>query len=265
MKKRQALKIRPFLIKWFIGFNCLLAFSPPYLPAANQGSPSLNSAEQAGVVSELEGLLTKLKDLEEPVSREGAGYLIAQAPGERYKLQFRLIARSPGAFRLELFDLFGRPAWYLISYAGETRLFSPSQQKEIPFGQMFSGPFAAISQMPSPEITKIFWGRVPLLPFEKSQVKSDLKAGQESIRLIFEGAGRQEIFVTPNPFTLLKSLITPTPKAEEIEITFSDFSLVAGNRLPLTCEVRQKERLLVIHYETVIPREDIPNDVFHLP
>jgi hypothetical protein len=269
MRKRETLKIRLFLIRGLIAIMFLGLISYPHiLPAVIQDPPSAPTvSEKEKSVPEVESLLARLKTLEEPVSREGAGTLIAQAPGERYKVQFRLLARGPEAFRLEIFDLFGRPSWVMISYKGETHLFSLTQQKEIPTGQTFSGPLSAISQMPISEMTKIFWGRVPLLPYEEFQIKTDQKAGQESVRLLLKGAGRQEFYITRPPFSLLKCLIMPTRKADEIEVTFSDFSAVAGSLLPLKCEVRQreKEQDLAIRYEFLIPRDDIPDDVFQWP
>jgi hypothetical protein len=268
MKKKEALKTKPLLIKLILALSFLPAFLPYPLTAATQEqilSSPISELERSA--PELESLLSRLRTAEEPVSREGAGYLIAQAPGERYKVQFRLIARGPEAFRLEIFDLFGRPSWYLISYAGETHLFSPSQQKEIPFNQTFSGPLAAGSQIPLSEMPKIFWGRVPLLPYNQFQIKPDREAGQDAVRLILKGAGQQEFLITQAPFSLRKSLIFKSNRTEEIEVTFSDFSSVAGNRLPLKCEVRQreKEQVLIIRYETLIPRNDIPDDVFQFP
>jgi hypothetical protein len=249
-------------------FSFSFLLFPHNLTSGIQTQPSAPTAsEKEKIDPELGSLLARLKTLEEPVSREGAGYLIAQAPGERYKVQFRLLARGPEAFRLEIFDLFGRPSWVMISYIGETHLFSLAQQKEILIDRTFSGPLSAISQMPIPEMTKIFWGRVPLLPYEEFQIKTDQKSGQESIQLLLKGAGLQEFSITRPPFSLLKCLIRPAHKAGEIEVTFSDFSSVAGSRLPLRCEVRQreKEQILVIHYESLIPRDDIPDDVFQWP
>jgi hypothetical protein len=266
MKKKEPLKTKPFLIK-FLFASSFLPFLLPYnLNAATQESnPSSTYSETERIAPE--PLLARLRTIEEPVSREAAGYLIVQAPGERYKLQFRLIARGPEAFRLEIFDFFGRPSWVMISYSGETHLFSPSRQQEIPLNQNFSGPLGAGFMIPVSEMPKIFWGRVPLLPYDLVQIKPDREAGQNNVRLILKGAGQQEFLMTRVPFTLEKSRIISGNRAEEIEVTFSDFSRVAGNLLPLQCEVRQreKEQVLIIRYETLVPRNDIPDDVFQLP
>ncbi len=212
-------------------------------------------------------LLDRLAAIEEPVSREGAGLLIAVAPDERYRLQFRLIARSPEAFRLEIFDPFGRPMLYVVSYLGETRIFSLAEKKEIPLPRSFSGPLAPFSQMPLTEISKIFWGRVPIFPYDSFQIQPAAEEGNETVKILLKGPVQQELWITPNPFSLNKTRIISPSKEGEIEITFSDFSEVAGNRIPLRCEIKDGtgEKTLTIRYETLVPRPDIPDEVFQLP
>lgn len=217
--------------------------------------------------SSLQTLLSRLAVLEEPVSREGAGLLIVRAPGERYRLQFRLIARGPEAFRLEIFDPFGRPMIYVVSYLGETRIFSLAEKKEIPLTQPLSGPLAAFAQMPITEISKILWGRVPIFPHDSSQIQPAAEEGKETVKILLKGLVRQEIWITPNPFSLLKTRLTSPSKEGEIEITFSDFSRVAGSRLPMRCEIKDEteEHTVTIRYETLVLRPDIPDDVFKMP
>jgi hypothetical protein len=268
MKKRGALKIRFILTKVLVCLLASLGCFPLSAPASIQDHPSpLEVPGQEKNNPILKSLLTRLVILEEPVSREGAGYLIAQAPGERYKLQFRLIARGPEAFRLEIFDPFGRPMFYIVSYLGETHLFSIAQQKEIPFSQNFSGPLSAISQMPITEISKIFWGRVPLFPYDHFQINTAQEDGQESVKLFLDGPVQQELWLTLRPFSLIRSRIIGPAKGEEMEIHFSHFSSTAGNRFPLRCVITQgnKENTLTIHYDTLILRPDIPEEVFQLP
>jgi hypothetical protein len=212
-----------------------------------------------------QSLLNRLSILNEPISREGTGRLIARAPGEYYRLQFRLIARGPEALRMELFDPFGRPMLYIVSYLGETRIFSLAQKKEIPFNPSLSGPWAAFSGIPIIEWLKLFWGRVPLFPYDK--VKMGEEEGKESIKIVFDGPVRQELSIIPHPFSLTKSLITYRNKKGELEITFSDFSSIAGSRIPLQCEIKEGtgDNALTIRYETLILRPDIPDDTFKLP
>jgi hypothetical protein len=257
-------RIRSLRISLLLFLGFVLFLFPPLLPAADQDQPRVLE-EQKG--PDLDTLLGSLTDLEEPVSREGAGYLIAQAPGERYKLPFRLIARGPEAFRLELYDIFGRPSLLMISYLGETRLFSLSQQKEIPLERNSSGPLAALAEMPVTDMAKIFWGRIPLSPYDQDEIKTVKENSQESLHIILKGMVRQEFWVIPRPFALLKGRITPLSKTEQIEITFSEFSSAAGTRQPLECEVRQEaeDRTLIIHYDTVVARTDIPDTVFDWP
>jgi hypothetical protein len=284
MKKRPSLKINPQLIsshpeKFFSGWKLislltvsLLSFLlyPLHLSAADQDRTSsipLTGSEKEVPAIELESVLAQLRIPQGPISREGAGYLIAQAPGERYKVQFRLLAQGPESFRLEIFDLLGRPAWYLISYNGQPRLFSLSQRKEFSLNQDFSGPLAALSLMPVTEMIKVFWGRVPLLAYGRFQLSEEKKNGQRSIRLFLKGAGRQELLINTPPFSLIKSQIVLPEKAGELEVTFSEFSTLAESRIPLKCEInqRKKEQNLVIRYETLIPRDDIPEEVFQYP
>jgi hypothetical protein len=257
-----------FRIKLFIGLLCsLVFFQLPAWSAIQDGPSPLEVPAKEKNNPVLKSLLTRLATLEEPVSREGTGYLIAQAPGERYKLQFRLIARGPEAFRLEIFDPFGRPLLYMVSYLGETHLFSIAQQKEIPFPQNFSGPLSAISQMPFTEIAKIFWGRVPLFPYNNFQINTGTEGENESIRLFLDGPIQQELWLMISPFSLIRSRIIGPAKGEALEISFSDFSSIAGNRLPLQCEISQGTggHTLTVHYDTLILRPDIPEEVFQLP
>ncbi len=269
MMKRESLKTRLFFTKvLIIGLlSGLGVFSVPALASIQDVPSPLEVPAQEKSNPILKSLLTRLATLEEPVSREGTGTLIAQAPGERYKLQFRLIARGPEAFRLEIFDPFGRPLFYLVSYLGETHLFSMAQQREIPFSKNLSGPFSAISQMPFTEIAKIFWGRVPLFPYDNFQFNTGLEGGPESIQLFLDGPIRQELWLILHPFSLIKSRIIGPAKDEVLEIRFSEFSSIAGNRLPLKCEITQGtgENTLTVHYDTLILRPDIPEEVFQLP
>jgi len=269
MKKRPALKLSLQLISLLTVSLLSFLFYPLPLRADQDRSSALpfTVSEKEAPAIELESLLAQLGIPAGPISREGAGYLIAQAPGERYKVQFRLLARGPESFRMEIFDLFGRPSWYLISYNGQPRLFSLSQRKEFSLSQDFSGPLAVLALMPVTEMIKVFWGRVPLLAYEQFQISEENKNGQRAIRLLLKGAGRQELLINTPPFSLMKSLMVLPEKAGEFEVTFSEFSALAEGRIPLKCEINQKakERNLVIRYETLISRDDIPEEVFQYP
>jgi hypothetical protein len=258
------IRINNKLLAFFLGMVFIL---PTTAPAAIEGvTPPIETASLEKGDLNFQLLLNRLAILAEPISREGTGLLIAQAPGERYRLQFRLIARGPEAFRLEIFDPFGRPMLYIVSYLGETRMFSISQKKEIPFNQSLAHPWAAISQIPLIEVSKIFWGRVPLFPYDSYQIKTGMEEGKESIKLILEGPIQQELWIIPTPFSLTKSRIISRSKEGEVEISFSDFSEMAGNRLPMRCEIKEGtgEHILSIRYETLILRPDIPDEIFHL-
>jgi hypothetical protein len=214
-----------------------------------------------------QSLLNRLSILNEPISREGTGRLIARAPGEYYRLQFHLIARGPEALRLEIFDPLGRPMLYIISHLGDTRIFSLAQMKEIPLKPSLSGPWSAISQIPLTEILKLFWGRVPLFAYDSVQVKTGGEEGKESLKILFDGPVQQELWIIPHPFSLTKSLIKNRGKEGELEISFSDFSSIAGSRIPLRFEIKEGkgDNALAVRYETLILRADISEDTFNLP
>jgi len=265
MKKKEGRTIQP--IKQLIGLLVLLfflPFSPPFL----HGESPPDQAE-AGKINEsgFQKLTERLAKLDEPISREASGIIIVQAPGERYRLQFRLIGRGPEAMRMELFDPFGRPMLYLVSYQGEIRLFSIPQKKEIPFYLPSSGPWSFFPQIPVREFLKIFWGRVPLFPYDTQQTSIASEKGKESVKIEFKGSVRQEIWITPSPWTLTKSRITSSSPKGEIEILFSDFSELNGFRNPRRCDIKNGtgEYAFTLHYETLVSRPDIPDDIFTLP
>jgi hypothetical protein len=266
MKKRGLGKIRIFnLLSCLLGLMMILPITA--LGAIQSLSTPLNADPSEIKELRIQTLIDRLALLDEPVSREGKGVFITQAPGERYKLQFRLIARSPEACRLEIFDPFGRPMLYLISYQGKSRLFSIAQKKEIPFNPSLFGPWSSMVQMPLVEILKLFWGRVPLLPYQTHQIDFGREEGKSSIKLVLQGSVQQELWITPLPFSLTKSRIRIPSQGEEWEIIFSEFSEAAGNRLPMCCEIKEVngERVLTVRYERLVPRTDIPDEIFNLP
>ena len=260
------MKIR--IYKLLFSFFTLTFFLPMAAPASVQSPPpTLNADTIKKNDSGFETLIDRLGMLEDPVSREGAGTIIVQAPGERYRFQFRLIARGPEALRMEIFDPFGRSVLYLVSYQGETRLFSIPQKKEIPFNLPALGPWSALPQIPLFEMLKIFWGRVPLFPFHTHQTETSLEKGIRSIKLLLLGSVQQELWITTNPFSLTQSRIRTPSDKEQIEIVFSNFSEVTGNHTPMRCEIKDGtgEHVITIRYETLVPRPDISDEIFKLP
>jgi hypothetical protein len=214
-----------------------------------------------------QSLITRLSILDEPVSREGSGRFSARGPGEYYQLQFRLIARGPEAVRLEIYDPFGQPIFYIISYLGVTRVLSLVQKKEVPFNPSLFGPWSTISHMPATEILKLFWGRVPLFPYISVRVITGDKPERDSLQMILAGPIEQELWITPHPFTLAKAILKDREKKGELEITFSLFSSIAGSQIPMQFEVKGNngENTLTFRYETLILRPDIPDDTFSFP
>jgi hypothetical protein len=260
------LKIR--IDKLLFSIIVLTFFLPmPALASGQSLSPPLNADIIKQNDSAFDSLIDRLGVLNDPVSREGTGIIIVQAPGERYRFQFRLIARGPEALRVEIFDPFGRSMLYLVSYRGELRLFSISQKKEIPFSLPSSGPWSALPQIPFLEMLKIFWGRVPLFPYQTHQTVIGLEKENKSIKLSLLGSVKQELWITPNPFSLIQSRLTSPSPEGQIEIVFSDFSEVTGNPIPLRCEIKDGtgEHVLTIRYETLVPRLDISDEIFKLP
>jgi hypothetical protein len=239
--------------------GALSALSDPPSPADSKTVLQ----KEAGVQT----LIDRLKTPEEPISREGTGLLIVQAPGERYRLQFRLIARGPEAMRMEIFDPFGRPAVYVFSYQGTIRLFSIPQKKEIPFHLPSLKPWSFFSAISFSEIVKIFWGRVPLFPYDSYQTIPDREKGKPKIKFELRGSVLQEIWLTADPFSVIRSRITSPSREGEIEIFFSDFSEAAGNRTPMKCEIKdsREEYTLTLRYDAVIFRPEIPDEIFEFP
>jgi hypothetical protein len=246
----------------------LLFFLPlSALPAVQEQPPPAEAGAAEKNDPGIQKLIDRLGNPGEPVSREGTGILVVQGPGERYRLQFRLIARGPEALRMEIFDPFGRLMLYLLSYQGESHLFSIPQKKEIPFNLFSSGPFADFPRVSVPELLKIFWGRVPLFPYDTYQSTVRSEKGKSSVKFDFRGSIHQELWITPTPFALTKSRITSPSKEGEIEILFSDFSDMAGNRTPLRCEITdgRGEHAFTLRYDTLVPRPDIPDELFQWP
>jgi hypothetical protein len=203
----------------------------------------------------------------EPAGREGAGFLILKAPGERYRLGFRLLARGPEALRLELMDPFGRPLFYLFSSQGRLRLFSISEKKEIPFGRMAAGPFGPLSDRQWPEVLKILWGRVPLIPFQTRETATVSEKGRRLIKISLRGEQRQDIWVQARPFQIARTRIQDPGSGEEVQITFSDFSNLAGNPVPFQIELEDGtgERGMSLRFESLIVRPDLSEEFLTWP
>jgi len=256
--------IKPFIFIKVLLFS--LVFCGPLAYTEEKTPPDKGNSSFSQEI-DLQTVLNPLSRLLPPLSREGAGTLIVQAPGERYSLQFRLLARGPEAFRLELFDPFGRPLLYLFSTAGKITLFSIPEKKEVPFNPALLGPWAIIPKIAPQELLKIFWGRVPLLPFDTHVLETDLQEKIKHFHLILTGPDRQELWMLVEPFSLMRSRITNRSTGETIEVSFSDFSEVAGQRVPRMCEIRgvSQDLSVTLRYETLVPRGEIPEESFRPP
>ena len=73
-----------------------------------------------------------MRSLPPSIPWEASGILLFEAPGERYRLGFRLLARDHRSLRLELSDPFGRPVYYLVFYQGRTKALSLADNKVVP-------------------------------------------------------------------------------------------------------------------------------------
>jgi hypothetical protein len=239
-------------------------------PVCSGGAPS--RAESASSPADRENddpqlLSEKANQAAEPAGREGVGFLIFKTPSERYRLGFRLLARGPEALRLELNDLFGRPLLYLFSSQGRLRLFSIPEKKEIPAGRMAAGPLGFLSDRQWPEVLKILWGRVPLIPFQTRETAAVSEKGRKLIKISLRGEQRQDIWVQARPFQIVRTRIQDPGSGEEVQITFSAFSDLGGNPVPFQMELEDGtgERELTLRFESLIVRLDLGEEFLTWP
>ena len=78
----------------------------------------------------------------------------------------------------------------------------------------------------------------PFFLIRSHQTDTNLEKGNKLIKLLLLGSVQQELWITPNPFSLTRSRLTNPSNKEQIEIVFSDFSEVTGNRTPMRCEIK---------------------------
>jgi hypothetical protein len=210
-------------------------------------------------------LLGRLKQPAEPVSREGAGKIVFAGPGERYAFSFRLLARGPETFRLELFDLLGRPVLYLFSLEGKTVLYSAGEKqgRDLP---PFTAPFSDLNAIPMKDLPLLLWGRIPLPPYEQFEWRYEADKGNKGIVLTLHGAVQVELRLTPEPFVLSRARFSRSD-TKAVEVLFSGFVPFAGGKTPHQAEVQDLERgyVLTVRFDQLVPRNEFPAETFRPP
>ena len=213
----------------------------------------------------LEELRARLNNLPPSIPWEAAGILLLEAPGERYRLGFRLLARDQRTLRLELSDLFGRPVYYLVFRQGQTKALSLADNKTVPLDLP-----ALLGAFPLPpgtgweDVFRLFWGRIPRPPGETSPVRIQADRDPKRMQLLVNGETPQIIRVEKEPFRVVGLEVPARGTSEAIQILFSDFIELSGSYWPKKIAARglDSEKKLTIQYDQIIPRSDIPEEAF---
>jgi hypothetical protein len=208
-----------------------------------------------------------LKNLPPSIPWEASGSLLFEAPGERYRLGFRLLARDHRSLRLELSDPFGRPATYLVFHQGLTKALSLTDNKVVPLNlPALLKAFPLPSETRWEDIFQLFWGRVPLFPGETGLVRIQPDRDPKRMQFVVDGEPPQIIRVEKEPFRVVGTEVSRRGPSEAIQISFSNFIELAGSYWPKKIEVRglDSEKRLTIEYEQIVPRSDIPDEAFLL-
>jgi hypothetical protein len=235
-----------------------------FLALAAASGPVKNPFQENPAGSETERLLYQAGRLDASAGREGAGTITWKTADEWLRLRFRLLARGPEALRLELFDPFGRPAAYFFSYQGRFFLVSNDQKKEIFPQAAREGPLSVFSETAPMDFLKVLWGRIPIIPHEKAV--SEILSEKEPylIKVDLEGLQKQWIWLSPDPFSVLKTRIQNRQTGSDWLIAFSDFITGSGGGVPKQVEIQDEsgEKTLTLRYDTILPRQDIPETAF---
>jgi hypothetical protein len=234
-----------------------------YMPGA--GAQPLNPPVATVPDSFLEEQWGRLKNLSPSIPWEGSGSLLFEAPGERYRLGFRLLARDHRSLRLELSDPFGRPVYYLVFYQGLTKALSLTDKKVVPLNLA-----ALLKSFPLPsetrweDIFQLFWGRVPLFGGETGSIRIQADRDPKRMQFVVQREFSQIIRVEKEPFRMVGMEVPGRGSSEAIQISFSNFIELAGSSWPKKIEARglDSEKRLTIQYEQIIPRSDIPDEAF---
>jgi hypothetical protein len=265
MKKRESRKVRLRIKRqWpFFLILCWLGLSGPLGLTLASGLPNPPSPDILAS-ADIEKLLYQAGRLEPFPGREGTGTVTWKTPDEWMRLRFRLLARGPDALRMELFDPFGRPVAYFFSYEGRFFLISNQEKREINPQALREGPLAVFSEIPTLDLLKVLWGRIPIIPYERVTSEPFIEKEAQLVKLFLEGVQKQSIWLSSEPFSVLKTRIQNRKTGSDWQIAFSDFMPEAGGRVPKQIEIQDesREKTLTLRYEMVIPRQDIPESAF---
>lgn len=210
-------------------------------------------------------VIARLRELPAPIPWEARGILVAEAPGEYYRLEFRLLARGPEALRLELFDPFGRPLYYLTVNRGRVQALSPGDKEPFPLNPaLLAGALTAETGFTLGEALSLLWGRVPLIPFDPGQAVLKTDTGGRFIQLVLNGESAQTVRIKKEPFQVEGSLLKARKGGGPLQVSFADFAVFSGSTWPKEIRVRDEEaeKEVTIRYDQILPRSDFPEGAF---
>lgn len=232
-------------------------------PGTAGGSQSLPAP-----MPEAREVLEKLKNLPPPLSWEARGVLVIQAPGEYYRMEFRLLAQGPEALRLELFDPFGRPAYYLTVFRGRVTAVSPGDKKPLPLNPvLLAATLTGETGFSLEETLGIFWGRIPLKTDGREGATLVKDTRLPSLRLVLPGDLTQTVRIQTDPFRVLGGEFKKKGTVGAVQVFFDEFTELSGAFWPKEIKVRDEatEKQLNLTYGQIIPRNDFPEEAFLLP
>jgi hypothetical protein len=250
---------------WLKGAAALFLFLLLSGLSPADGADCCSAPVQSASLPALEEPWGRLKNLPLSIPWEASGTFLYEAPGERYQLGFRLLARDPRSLRLELSDPFGRPIYYLVGHQGRTRAVSLADKKVVPLNlPALLGAFPLPSQARWEDIFLLFWGRIPLFSADKSSIQIQADRDPKRIRFLVNGDPPQIIRVEKEPFRIVEVEVPGRGSSEAIQFFFSDFIELSGSYWPkkIAAHGRDSEKKLTIQYDQIVPRSDIPEDAF---
>jgi hypothetical protein len=242
-------------------FLLLLLFGFPLAA----GAESLGAPVQRAPLPVLEEPWVRLKSLTPSIPWEASGTFLYEAPGERYRLGFRLLARDPRSLRLELSDPFGRPIYYLVSYQGRTRAVSLADKKVVPLHlPALLSAFPLPSQTRWDDVFQLFWGRIPLFSADKDSIQIQADRDPRRMQFLIDGDPPRIIRVEKELFRIVEVEVPRRGASETIQIFFSDFIELSESYWPKKIEARGRdsEKKLTIQYDQIVPRSEIPEEAF---
>ncbi|MCU0578085.1 MAG: hypothetical protein MUF69_00930 [Desulfobacterota bacterium] len=236
--------------------------------AVQAGSTAVPGAtlSRAGM-PEVREVLEKLAELPPPLPWEAKGVLVVTAPGEYYRMEFRLLAKGPEALRLELFDPFGRPAYYLTVFQGRVRAVSPGEKKPLPLNPaLLAAALTGETGFSLEAVLGLLWGRIPLKTdrWEEATVLPDTPPS--SRKLFIPGDLSQTIRIQNDPFRISGGEFKKKGTAGAVQVAFAEFVELSGSFWPREIKVRDEgtEKQFHLTYGQIIPRSDFPEEAFQL-